>query len=61
MGNWKKFKETELPHKDKFYGKLNGCGISDNEHMCAKLVWNKFNIKIWVNIMIYILKLMFYW
>ena len=44
MDSWKRFNETELPSKDKFYSTLNLEDISDNDYAHAINVWNTFNI-----------------
>ena len=44
MDCWKKFNETELPSKDKFYSTLNLEDILDNDYAHAVNVWNTFNI-----------------
>ena len=44
MDSWKRFNETELPSKDKFYSKLNLEDISDDDYAHAINVWNTFNI-----------------
>ena len=44
MDSWKRFNETELPSKDKFYSKLNLEDISDDDYVHAINVWNTFNI-----------------
>ena len=44
MDSWKRFNETELPSKDKFYSKLNLDDISDDDYAHAINVWNTFNI-----------------
>ena len=43
-GSWKRFNETELPSKDKFYSTLNLEDISDDDYVHAINVWNTFNI-----------------
>ena len=43
MDSWKRFNESELPSKDKFYSKLNLEDISDDS-VHAINVWNTFNI-----------------
>ena len=42
--SWKRFNETELPSKDKFYSELNLEDISDDDYVHAINVWNTFNI-----------------
>ena len=42
--SWKRFNETELPSKDKFYSTLNLEDISDDDYAHAINVWNTFNI-----------------
>ena len=44
MDSWKRFNETELPSKDKFYSTLNLEDISDDDYGHAINVWNTFNI-----------------
>ena len=44
MNSWKRFNETELPSKDKFYSTLNLEDISDDDYTHAINVWNTFNI-----------------
>ena len=44
MDSWKRFNETELPSKDKFYSTLNLEDISDDYYTHAINVWNTFNI-----------------
>ena len=44
MDSLKRFNETELPSKDKFYSKLNLEDISDDDYACAINIWNIFNI-----------------
>ncbi|XP_057294619.1 uncharacterized protein LOC130623147 [Hydractinia symbiolongicarpus] len=46
MDSWRRFKETELPPKEAFYGKLNMKGISDNDYEHAQEVWNVINPKV---------------
>ena len=40
-----KLDKTELPVKEKFYSKLNDKGITDEDFMHAKNVWNEFDMK----------------
>ena len=44
MDSWKRFNETELPSKDKFYSKLDLEDISSDNYAHAINVWNIFNI-----------------
>ena len=44
MDSWKRFNETELPSKDKFYSTLDLEDISDVDYPHAINVWNTFNI-----------------
>ena len=44
MDSWDRFNETRLPLIDKFYGKLNGVGISEDDYKHATNVWNEFDI-----------------
>ena len=44
MDSWKRFNETELPSKDKFYSTLNLEDISDDDYAHAMNVWNTFNM-----------------
>ena len=44
MDSWKRFNETELPSKDKFYSTLNLEDISDDDYAHVINVWNTFNI-----------------
>ena len=44
MDSWKRFNETELPSKDKFYSTLNLEDISDDNYTHTINVWNTFNI-----------------
>ena len=52
MNGIKKFSEEKLPQKEKFYSKLNDCGISDEDFDHAKRIWKEFGVKISGNIMI---------
>ena len=45
MDSWDKLNETSLPPIDKFYSRLNGLGISNEDYERAKRVWNEFNIQ----------------
>ena len=44
MDSWKRFNETELTSRDKFYSKLNLEDISDDDYAHATNVLNTFNI-----------------
>ena len=46
MDSWKRFNETELPSKDKFYSTLNLEDISDDNYAYAINVWNTFKLVI---------------
>ena len=41
----KKFKETKLPDRSKFFSSLKDCGISEKEYQTAFDVWNVFEMK----------------
>ena len=45
MSEWEKFKETKLPPKEAFYGKLNMTGVSEEDYEHANRVWKEFGIK----------------
>ena len=60
IGGWEKFNETSLPEKQEFYSNLNMENSTDADYMHAKRVCKGFQIKIYVNIMICILKVMHY-
>ena len=45
MDFWDRFNETRLPPIDKFYSKLNGVRISEDDYKHATNVWNGFGIK----------------
>ena len=44
MDIWKRFNETELTSKDKFYSEINLEDISDDDYAHAINIWNTFNI-----------------
>ena len=44
MDSWKRFNETKLPSKDKFYSTLDLEGISADDYAHAINVWKTFNI-----------------
>ena len=56
----KKLKETKLPPNEVFYSRLNDEDISDEDYAHARKVWKTFGMKTLPSIMIYIMKLMFY-
>ena len=45
MNSFKRFNETELPSKDKFFLSLKNENISEKDYSRAKNIWNTFNIK----------------
>ena len=45
MNSFKKFNETDLPSKDKFFSSLKNEGISEKDYEKAKNIWNTFKIK----------------
>ena len=45
MNGIKKFSEKNLPAKEKFFSKLNDCGISDEDFDHAKRIWKEFGMK----------------
>ena len=45
MNGIKKFSEEKLPQKEKFYSKLNDCGISDEDYDHAQRIWKEFGMK----------------
>ena len=60
MNSLEKLKETKLPPKEAFYSRLNDEGISNEDYVHARKVWETFEMKK-INItIIYIIKLMFY-
>ena len=44
MDDWNRFKETALPPKEAFYGKLNMSGVSDQHYKHARRVWREFGL-----------------
>ena len=44
FNKFKKFKESKLPDKDKFFSSLKDCGISEKEYQRACDVWKVFQI-----------------
>ena len=45
MNSFKKFNETELPSKNKFFSSLKNDAISEKDYEKAKNIWNSFKIK----------------
>ena len=45
MNSIKKFSEETLPTKEKFFSKLNDCGVSDEDYNHAQRIWKEFGIK----------------
>ena len=45
MNSFKKFNETELPSKNKFFSSLKDKNISEKDYGKAKNIWNTFRIK----------------
>ena len=45
MTNWDKFKETKLPLRKAFYGKLNMVGVREEDYEHARRVWKEFGLK----------------
>ena len=45
MNSFKKFNESKLPDKSKFFGSLKDCGINEKEYQRAINVWKVFEIK----------------
>ena len=45
MNSFKKFNETKLPSKNKFFSSLKNEGISEKDYEKAKNIWNTFKIK----------------
>ena len=45
MNSFKKFNETELPSKNKFFSSLKNEDISENDYEKVKDIWDTFNIK----------------
>ena len=44
MDSWDRFNETRFPSMDKFYSKLNGVGISEDDYKHATNIWNEIDI-----------------
>ena len=45
MDSWERFNEMCLPPIEKFYSKLNGLGISEDDYKHAEKIWKEFNIQ----------------
>ena len=45
MNSFKKFNETELPNRDKFFSSLKNQDISEKDYEKAKNMWDTFDIK----------------
>ena len=45
MDSSKRLEETQLPHKEAFYSRLNGEHISEENYDHALEVWEKFNMR----------------
>ena len=45
MNGIKKFSEEKLPPKEKFFSKLNDCGVSDEDFDHTKRIWKEFEVK----------------
>ena len=61
MDSWEKFNETALPPKKDFYSNLNLENISDEDYTHAQKICDVFEIKISVNITIYMFKVIHYY
>ena len=44
FNSFKKFKDSKLPDKDKFFSSLKDCGVSEKEYQRAYDVWKVFRI-----------------
>ena len=56
MDSWEKFYEESLPNKEYWYSNLNKEDITKEEYEHALKVWKEINIKISVNIMTYMFR-----
>ena len=45
MNSFKKFNETKLPSKNKFFSSLKNEDISEKDYEKAKVIWDTFNVK----------------
>ena len=61
MDIWEKFSEKSLANKESFYSELNKEDITYKDYAHAQKMWEVFEIKILVNIMTYMLKLMHFY
>ena len=60
MDNWGKYDKTALPPKEAFSSNLNLENISNEDYAHAQKVWEVFEIKIVVNILSYMFKVIHY-
>ena len=60
MNDWEKFNEKKLPKEEEFYSNLNLEDIPDADHMHGERFCKDFKQNILVNIMIFILRVMYY-
>ncbi|XP_047024710.1 uncharacterized protein LOC124633507 [Helicoverpa zea] len=44
INSWKKYEETQLPDRNKFYSRLTSETVSEEDYNHALTVWNKFRI-----------------
>ena len=58
MDSFERFSEDKLPDKKHFYKFLRNKHISEKGYLHAVKIWNNSEMKIWVIIMSFILKLM---
>ena len=61
MDTLERLKETTLPPKEAFYSKLNNEDISDEDYAHAQKFGGRLRWNIYKTIMIYIMKLMYYY
>ena len=45
MNSFRKFNETKLPSKDKFFSSLENEGVSEKDYKKPKNIWNTFDMK----------------
>ena len=60
MDSWQKFNETKITNKKACYCKLYPEGITDEDFIIAQKLFEKFKLKTYVNIMIYMFKVIHY-